>query len=185
MSVAIVVVNDYYKKVFLEKVFKELFTIYSRYMDTGKKYCSSCQEVVKIEIFEGKFKTCSQCRERRRNRYHNNPSKYRAEWKKWYEQNKDEYNEKRKIERAKHTRLCAECNMKVKHENWDEHFFSVYHPNSELNLLFKDYLKKVSINDLSTESRDIIRKEYHKQKNEIYKRLNEQFPNGKLVINHT
>ena len=57
--------------------------------------------------------------------------------------NKNEYNQARREERAKGSQLCEECGHKIKHENWDAHFHYALHPNSELNILMKDYLRKL------------------------------------------
>ena len=89
-------------------------------MDIAKKYCSKCNVEKNIDVFEG-FRQCDKCRATRRN---------------YYARNKGPINEK-KNERAKHTRLCQECNRKVRHENREAHFHYLQHPNSELNNLEK------------------------------------------------
>ena len=129
-----------------------------------KRACKSCCATKDIEEFDG-FKTCNRCREAKR---------------KCYGKNKSEYNQARREERAKGSQLCEECGHKIKHENWDAHFHSALHPNSELNVLMKDYLRKLG--NLRKEGKLIdklqaeIKAEYEKQKREIRKRLNEQFP---------
>ena len=130
-----------------------------------KRVCKSCCATKDIEEFDG-FKTCNRCREAKR---------------KCYGKNKNEYNQARREERAKGSQLCEECGHKIKHENWDAHFHYALHPNSELNVLMKDYLRKLG--NLRKEGKlndDIhaeIKAEYEKQQKEIRKRLNEQFPN--------
>ena len=89
--------------------------------------CKSCCATKDIEEFDG-FKTCNRCREAKR---------------KCYGKNKNEYNQARREERAKGSQLCEECGHKIKHENWDAHFHYALHPNSELNVLMKDYLRKL------------------------------------------
>ena len=87
----------------------------------------------------------------------------------------------RREERAKGSRLCEECGHKIKHENWDAHFHYALHPNSELNKLFKGYLTKLGNlrkeGKLNDKLQSEIKAEYDKQRKEIRKRLNEQFPN--------
>ena len=129
-----------------------------------KRVCKSCCVTKDIEEFEG-FKTCNRCRETKR---------------KCYGKNKNEYNQARREERAKGSQLCEECGHKIKHENWDAHFHYALHPNSELNVLMKDYLRKLGnlrkegkLNDFIQAE---IKAEYDKQKKEIRQRLNEQFP---------
>ena len=130
-----------------------------------KRVCKSCCATKDIEEFDG-FKTCNRCREAKR---------------KCYGKNKNEYNQARREERAKGSQLCEECGHKIKHENWDAHFHYALHPNSELNVLMKDYLRKLgSLRKEGKLNDDIhaeIKAEYEKQKKEIRKRLNEQFPN--------
>ena len=80
----------------------------------------------------------------------------------------------------KGSQLCEECGHKIKHENWDAHFHYALHPNSELNILMKDYLRKLGNlrkeGKLNDDIQAEIKAEYEKQKKEIRKRLNEQFP---------
>ena len=127
--------------------------------------CKSCCATKDVEEFDG-FKTCSKCREAKR---------------KCYGKNKNEYNQARREERAKGSQLCEECGHKIKHENWDAHFHYALHPKSELNVLMKDYLRKFGNlrkeGKLNDELQAEIKAEYEKQKREIRKRLNEQFPN--------
>ena len=82
--------------------------------------------------------------------------------------------------RAKGGQLCEECGHKIRHENWDAQFHSALHPNSELNILMKGYLRKLGNlrkeGKLNDELQAEIKAEYEKQKREIRKRLNEQFP---------
>ena len=89
--------------------------------------CKSCCATKDVEEFGG-LKTCNRCREAKR---------------KCYSKNKNEYNQARREERAKGSQLCEECGHKIKHENWDAHFHYALHPNSQLNLLMKDYLRKL------------------------------------------
>ena len=95
--------------------------------------------------------------------------------------NKNEYNQTRREERAKGSQLCEECGHKIKHENWDAHFHYALHPNSELNILMKGYLTKLGHlrkeGKLNDELQAEVKADYEKQKREIRKRLNEQFPN--------
>ena len=66
-----------------------------------------------------------------------------------------------------------------KHENWDARFQCALHPNSELHVLMKGFLRRLG--NLRKEGKlndDIqagIKAEYEKQKREIRKRLNQQF----------
>ena len=130
-----------------------------------KRVCKSCCATKDVEEFDG-FKTCNKCREAKR---------------KCYGKNKNEYNQARREERAKGSQLCEECGHKIKHENWDAHFHYALHPKSELNVLMKDYLRKLGNlrkdGKLNDELQAEIKAEYEKQKREIRKRLNEQFPN--------
>ena len=130
-----------------------------------KRVCKSCCATKDVEEFDG-FKTCNRCREAKR---------------KCYGKNKNEYNQARREERAKGSQLCEECGHKIKHENWDAHFHYALHPNSELNVLMKDYLRKLGNlrkeGKLNDDIQAEIKAEYEKQKREIRKRLNEQFPN--------
>ena len=124
-----------------------------------KRVCKSCCATKDIEEFDG-------CREAKR---------------KCYGKNKNEYNQARREERAKGSQLCEECGHKIKHENWDAHFHSALHPNSELNVLMKGYLQRLGNlrkeGKLNDDIQAEIKAEYEKQKREIRKRLNEQFPN--------
>ena len=130
-----------------------------------KRECKSCCATKDIEEIDG-FKTCKKCREAKRT---------------CYSKNKNEYNQARREERAKGSKLCEECGHKIKHENWDAHFHYALHPNSELNVLMKGYLKQLG--DLRRQSKlndkiqAEIKEEYEKHKKVIRKRLNEQFPN--------
>ena len=127
--------------------------------------CKSCCATKDVEEFDG-FKTCNKCREAKR---------------KCYKKNQKEYNQARREERAKGSQLCEECGHKIKNENWDAHFHYALHPNSELNILMKGYLTKLGNlrkeGKLNDELQAEIKAEYEKQKREIRKRLNEQFPN--------
>ena len=127
--------------------------------------CKSCSATKDIEEFDG-FKTCNKCREAKRN---------------CYRKNKNEYNQARREERAKGSKLCEECGHKIKHENWDAHFHYALHPNSELKVFMKGYLTKLGSlrkeGKLNDEIHAGIKAEYKKQKKEIRKRLNEQYPN--------
>ena len=127
--------------------------------------CKSCCATKDIEEFDG-FKTCNRCREAKR---------------KCYKKNQKEYNQTRREERAKGSQFCEECGHKIKHENWDAHFHYALHPNSELNVLMKGYLQRLGNlrkeGKLNDELQAEIKAEYEKQKKEIRKRLNEQFPN--------
>ena len=117
-----------------------------------------------VAEFDG-FKTCKRCREAKR---------------KCYSKNKNEYNQARREEGAKGSKLCEECGHKIKNENWEAHFHYALHPNSELNVLLKDYLRRLGElrkeGKLNDELQSDIKAEYDKQKREIRKRLNEQFP---------
>ena len=64
-------------------------------MDIAKKYCSKCQRDVKIDSFEGGFKTCNVCREKGRIQYHNNPEKCAERKKQFKENNPEKYKEQR------------------------------------------------------------------------------------------
>ena len=87
--------------------------------------------------------------------------------------------EKRR-ERAKGSQLCEKCGHKIKHESWDAHFHYALHPNSELNVLMKGYLRRLGNFRKEGELNDDIQAEikavYEQQKWEIRKRLHEQFP---------
>ena len=127
--------------------------------------CKSRCATKHIEKFDG-FRTCNRCREAKR---------------KCYKKIQKEYNQARREERAKGSQLCEECGRKIKHENWDAHFHDALHPNSELHVLMKDYLRKLGNlrkeGKLNDDIQAEIKAEYEKQKREIRKRLNEQFPN--------
>ena len=65
-------------------------------MEVAKTYCSKCQRDVKIESFEGDFKTCNVCRKKGKHRYYRLREHY-LELKKDYRQNhKEEIAEKQK-----------------------------------------------------------------------------------------
>ena len=113
--------------------------------------------------FDG-LKTCNKCREAKR---------------KCYGKNKNEYNQARREERAKGSQSCEECGHTIKHENWDAHFQYALHPNSELNVLMKDLRKLGNLRKegkLNDKLQSDVKAKYEKQKREIHKRLNEQFP---------
>ena len=130
-----------------------------------KKECKSCCVTKDIEEFDG-FKTCKKCREAKR---------------KCYDKNKNEYNQARREERAKGSKLCEECGHRIKNESWEAHFHYALHPNSELNVLMKGYLKQLGDlrrqGKLSDKMQAEVKEEYEKQKKVIRKRLNKQFPN--------
>ena len=88
-----------------------------------KRVWTSCCATKDIKEFDG-FKTCNRCREAKR---------------KCYGKNKNDYNQARREERTKGSQLCEECGHKKKDENWDAHFHYALHPNSELNILMKEY----------------------------------------------
>ena len=77
--------------------------------------------------------------------------------------------------------MCEECGHKTKHETWDAHFHYALHPNSELNILMKGYLRRLGNlrkeGKLNDEIQAEIKAEYKKQKREIRERVNEHFPN--------
>ena len=73
------------------------------------------------------------------------------------------------------------CGQNVRLENWEEHFDWFRHKVSELNLLMKDYGKMFG-SKLSTEEREQAKQEYHRKKERIYAKLNEQYPNGNWII---
>ena len=124
------------------------------------RVCKSCCTTKDVEKFDG-FKTCNRCREAKR---------------KCYKKNQKEYNQARREERANGSQLCEECGHKIKHENWDAHFHYALHPNSELNILMKGYLRKLGNlrkeGKLNDKLQSEIKAEYEKQKREIHKRLN-------------
>ena len=131
-----------------------------------ERVCKSCSAKKDAEEFDG-FKTCKRCREAKR---------------KCYSKNKNEYNQARREERAKGSKLCEECGHRIKNENnWEAHFHYALHPNSELNVLMKGYLKQLGDlrrqGELNDKIQSEIKEEYEKQKKVIRKRLNEQFPN--------
>ena len=125
----------------------------------------SCCVTKDVAEFDG-FKTCNRCREAKR---------------KCYKKNQKEYNQARREERAKGSQLCEECGHKLKNENWEAHFHCALHPNSELNVPLKGYLKQLGDlrrqGKLNDKIQAEIKQEYEKQKKIIRKRLNEQFPN--------
>ena len=57
--------------------------------------------------------------------------------------NENEYDQARREERAKGSKLCEECGHRIKNESWEAHFHYALHPNSELNVLLKGYLKQL------------------------------------------
>ena len=130
-----------------------------------ERVCKSCCATKDIEEFDG-FKTCNRCREAKR---------------KCYKKNQKEYNQARREERAKGSKLCEECGHRIKNENWEAHFHYELHPNSELNVPLKGYLKQLADlrrqGKLNDKIQAEIKEEYEKQKKIIRKRLNEQFPN--------
>ena len=114
----------------------------------------------------GGFKTCKRCREARR---------------RCHSKNKNEYNQARREERAKGSKICEECGLKIRNEKWEVHFHYELHPNSEINLRMKGYLTQLGDlrrqGKLNDKIQAEIKEEYEKPKRVIHKRLNEQFPN--------
>jgi Zn ribbon nucleic-acid-binding protein len=102
----------------------------------------------------GGFKTCETCRDR-----------------------KNAWNE-----RNVHTTFCPNCGQNVQDKHWEEHLNRFRHKGSELNLLFKDYEKKMFGSNLSTEEREQAKQEFNRKKEGIYAKLNEQYPNGNWII---
>ena len=119
------------------------------------KTCSRCKVVKCMKTFDG-FKTCDVCRARGR---------------KTYDKNKETINET-------YSKYCELCDRRVRHENWDEHFFWVQHSGSEVNLLLKEFEKQCISSKKSIEEKEEAKKEYYRKKEEIYKKLSEQFPNS-------
>ena len=78
----------------------------------NRKECKSRSVTKELSEFGG-FKTCNRCREATR-------------------KGREEYNLVRRQERENWSRSCEECGRRVKHENWDVHFYFGTHPNSEL-----------------------------------------------------
>ena len=102
-------------------------------MDIAKKYCSTCQRDVRIECFEGSFKTCNVCREKGLNRYYRLREHY-LELKKDYRQNhKEEIAEKHKdyFQSIKDTVItCPICNYDIKKYKKSQHEKSQTHQNN-------------------------------------------------------
>ena len=98
-----------------------------------ERVCKSCCATKDIEEFDG-FKTCNRCREAKR---------------KCYKKNQKEYNQARREERAKGSKLCEECGHRIKNENWEAHFHYALHPNSELYVLKQlgDLRRQGKLND--------------------------------------
>ena len=73
------------------------------------------------------------------------------------------------------------ADIKSKTKTGKAHFHYALHPNSELNVLMKGYLKQLGDlrrqGKLNDKIQAEIKEEYEKQKKAIRKRLNEQFPN--------
>lgn len=63
-----------------------------------KQYSSKGQRDVKIDSFEGGFKTCNVCREKGRRQYHNNPEKCAERNKQFKESNPENTKNNEKIE---------------------------------------------------------------------------------------
>ena len=99
---------------------------------------------------------------------------------KCYKKNQKEYNQARREERAKGSQLCEECGHKIKHENWDAHFHSALHPNSELNILMKGYLTKLGNlrkeGKLNDKLQSETKAEYEKQKRENTQTIKRTIP---------
>ena len=102
-------------------------------MEVAKKYCSKCQRDVKIEKFEGDFKTCNVCRKKGLNRYHRLREHY-LELKKDYRQNhKEEIAEKQKeyFQSIKGIVItCPICNYDIKKYKKIQHEKSQIHQNN-------------------------------------------------------
>ena len=65
---------------------------------------------------------------------------------------------------------CEECGHRIRHENWHAHSHYALHPNSELNLLMKGYLKQLGgrrQGKLNDKIQAEIKEEYEKQKKVI------------------
>ena len=89
----------------------------------NRKECKSCSATKELSEFGG-FETCNRCREAKR-------------------KGREEYNLVRRQEREKWSRFCEECGRRVKHENWDVHFYFGTHPNSELYNLREELFSKL------------------------------------------
>ena len=130
-----------------------------------KQVCKSCCATKDDEEFDG-YRTCNMCREAKS---------------KCYTKNQKEC-------RAKGSRLCQECGHKIKHESCDAHFHYALHPNSELTVLMKDYLRKLSNSrkerKLNDKMQADIKAEHEKQTREIRKRL-KRFQTNLLMSNHS
>ena len=94
--------------------------------------------------------------------------------------NQEEYNARRKQLRARQSRFCEECERRVKHENWDVHFYFGTHPNSELYNLNEELYTKLrelrEKGELTDEVREEMYAEHRKQQHKLYKTLHKMFP---------
>ena len=106
-------------------------------MDIAKKYCSKCQRDVRIECFEGSFKTCNVCREKARRQYHNDPEKCAERKKQFKENNPEKYKEQRKKwsdtqkEKIFHeVMVCPICHYSIKKYKKAQHEKSQTHQNN-------------------------------------------------------
>ena len=114
---------------FFKKVLKEIniyIYIYIYMWILGYGYCKrrllKCQRDVKIDSFEGGFKTCNVCREKGRRQYHNiyTTEKCAERKKQFKENNPEKYKEQRKngvIHRKKKTfhevMVCSICHYSI------------------------------------------------------------------------
>ena len=125
-----------------------------------KRVCNSRCATREFEKFDG-FTTCNRCLEATRKCYGNN---------------KNEYNQAQREERAKGSQLCEECGHRINHENWDARFHYALHLYSELNVLMKDHLRKFGSLRKEGKLNNIfqaeLKAEYEQRKKEIRKRLN-------------
>ena len=80
-----------------------------------KQYSSKGQRDVKIDSFEGGFKTCNVCREKGRRQYHNNPEKCAERNKQFKESNPENTKNNEKIEKTFHVvMVCPICHYNIK-----------------------------------------------------------------------
>ena len=130
-----------------------------------ERVCKSCCATKDIEEFDG-FKTCNRCRAAKR---------------KCYKKNQKEYNQARREERAKGSKLCEECGHRIKKKNMGSpfplRFASEFRTKCAIKGLFKATGRFKKTGQTKRQNTSRLRKNTRSQKKIIRKRLNEQFPN--------
>ena len=111
-------------------VFKDiLFTNYMEY-----QYCKNCNATKHIDCFNGKNKYCIRCLEKYRERHQLNKDKRREQWKRYYENHRDELYENKKEYLKSYNQIevyCEMCECHIKKSGWTKHIQTNKHQTLE------------------------------------------------------